>query len=150
MLAAFTSFYTIDVNTGVLTPTDNTHPAELPVPLVFSTPDGSAAMGAMASPATHPSFAVTYAKYNFADMQPFDNGTTKWSNVFRSGPHAKVYCVCALQYLHALGLKARFLMLFQGTVLAYTSYLCIGQLQRVAACMAEIYKAAAAASTAAV
>ena len=92
MLAEYTAFYTIDVNTGALTPTDNTHPAELPVPLVFSTPDRSAAMGAMASPATDKSFSVRYAKYNFAEMQPFDNGTTKWSNVFRSGPHKKVCC----------------------------------------------------------
>jgi hypothetical protein len=27
-------------------------------------------------------------------------------------------------------------------MLSYTSYVCIGQLQRVAACMAEVYKAA--------
>ena len=39
-------------------------------------------------------------------------------------------------------------MLAQGSVLAYTSYVCIGQLQRVAACMAEVYKAAAAAAAA--
>ena len=92
MLSPFTSFYTIDVKTGTLTPTDNTHPGELPVPLVFSTPDGSVAMGAMVSPSTDHSFGVTYAKFNFANLQPFDNGTTKWSNVFRSGPHAKVHC----------------------------------------------------------
>jgi hypothetical protein len=47
-------------------------------------------MGAMASPATDSSFSVTYAKFNFASLEPFDNGTTKWSNVFRSGPHTKV------------------------------------------------------------
>jgi hypothetical protein len=90
MLSSFTAFYTVDVNTGVLTSIDNVHPAEVRAPLVFSTPDGSAAMGSMASPATASSFSVTYAKYNFATLQPFDNGTTKWSNVFRSGPHAKV------------------------------------------------------------
>ena len=90
MLSAFTAFYTVDVKTGALTSVDNVHPAELSAPLVFSTPDGSAAMGAMASPATASSFSVTYAKYNFASLEPFDNGTTKWSNVFRSGPHAKV------------------------------------------------------------
>jgi hypothetical protein len=90
MLSAFTAFYTIDVKSGALTPTDNTHPAEVPVPLVFSTPDGSVAMGAMVSPATESSFNVMYAKFNFASLKPFDNGTTKWSNVFRSGPHAKV------------------------------------------------------------
>jgi hypothetical protein len=39
------------------------------------------------------------------------------------------------------------LMLLQGMALSYTSYLCIGQLQRVAACMAEVFKAAAAASS---
>jgi hypothetical protein len=90
MLSAFTAFYTVDVKSGALTPIDNTHPGEVPVPLVFSTPDGSAAMGAMVSPATQSSFNVMYAKFNFASLQPFDNGTTKWSNVFRSGPHAKV------------------------------------------------------------
>lgn len=36
------------------------------------------------------------------------------------------------------------LMLLQGTVLSYESYVCVGQLQRVAACMVEVYKAAAA------
>lgn len=91
MLSAFTAFYTVDLKTGTLTPTDNAHPGEVFVPLVFSTPDGSAAMGAMASPSTDHSFSVTYAKFNFATLQPFDNGTTKWSNVFRSGPHAKVH-----------------------------------------------------------
>ncbi len=92
MLSSFTAFYTIDLKTGMLVPTDNKQPGEVLVPLVFSTPDGSAAMGAMASPSTDPSFVVTYAKFNFASLQPFDNGTTKWSNVFRSGPHFKVRC----------------------------------------------------------
>jgi hypothetical protein len=91
MLSDFTAFYTIDLKSGNLTPTDNAHPGEVPVPLVFSTPDESAAMGAMVSPSTDPSFSVTYAKFNFANLQPFDNGTTKWSNVFRSGPHDKVH-----------------------------------------------------------
>jgi hypothetical protein len=100
MLSAYTAFYTVDVKTGMLTPTDNTHPAEVAVPLVFSTPDGSAAMGAMVSPSTPPSFSVSYAKYNFASLQPFDNGTTKWSNVFRSGPHAKVLSHFAIGSCH--------------------------------------------------
>jgi len=50
--------------------------------------------------------------------------------------------------LQLLTLRFSCLMLAQGSVLAYTSYVCIGQLQRVAACMAEVYKAAAAAAAA--
>ena len=84
----FTSFYAADTSTGALAPLD---PSQFSPcsgiaanrPIVISRPDGSAAMGACTAPPQDSSTKLTYFGCNFAQLTPFDNGTTKWSIVMQ-------------------------------------------------------------------
>eukprot|EP01119_Soliformovum_irregulare_P002479 TRINITY_DN1272_c0_g1_i1.p2 TRINITY_DN1272_c0_g1~~TRINITY_DN1272_c0_g1_i1.p2 ORF type:complete len:318 (-),score=61.82 TRINITY_DN1272_c0_g1_i1:216-1169(-) len=106
----FSSFYSIDLASGQLTP-QSYGPGEIPVPLVFATPNGGAAMGAIliAGPTSYRSYARFYFPFGPA------SGAAKWSNVWRGNG--------AFQ---------------QGQTLAFTSVVCVGNLPMVVACMRRI------------
>jgi hypothetical protein len=120
LTSEFTSFYAADVSSGALTPLDPSafNPCSgvaASQPLVLSRPDGSAAMGACTAPPEDANTKLVYFGCNFAKLTPFDNGTTKWSIIVQ-----------------------RFAPSAAGYVFAMASYVCVGSLSDVAACLTKV------------
>lgn len=83
MTGDFTSFFAVDTNAGTATPV-STDAGEIPQPLMFCNPAGTACQGAFSKSG---GCSITYAKFQFI-FPELPNSTNKWSIVCRSGAHA--------------------------------------------------------------
>lgn len=114
MTQSFTSYFTLDVNTGALTGLShdpNRH--EQPLPVIFASADSSLAMGAYAPSSSHP--PASYAQFDFSGIGSFIDDTNKWSMVFRLGPQS------------------------QGQQLTFVTYICVGTVSDVRDCMLSVH-----------
>ena len=85
LTGAFTSFYTISLPAGTLTPL-SAGPGEQGTPVILATADGSAAMGAYSPDEPQPGFpGAGYGRFAFPDPATPANATNKWNVVFRRG-----------------------------------------------------------------
>ena len=85
LTGAFTSYYTLDFATASLTPL-SAGPGEQGAPVILSTPDGSAAMGAWSPDLPQAAFpGAGYGRFAFPDPGTPANATNKWNVVFRRG-----------------------------------------------------------------
>lgn len=85
LTGAFTSFFTIDVNAGVLSPL-SAGPGEQGLPVILSDPGGTKAMGAWSPDLPQAAFpGAGYGRWAFPDPGNAANATNKWNIVFRRG-----------------------------------------------------------------
>jgi hypothetical protein len=110
----FTSFYTVNLDTGVLSSVSPTPPGEQQKPLVVATPDGSAAMGAWSPELPQVGNSGGYGKFAFPSSDATE-ATNKWNIVFRHGPLAA------------------------GTIVSHRAFLVVGSLENVRVAMKQLY-----------
>lgn len=85
LTGAFTSFFTIDVNAGVLSPL-SAGPGEQGLPVILADPGGTKAMGAWSPDLPQAAFpGAGYGRWAFPDPGNAANATNKWNIVFRRG-----------------------------------------------------------------
>ena len=108
------SFYTVNLDTGVLSSVSPTPPGEQQKPLVVATPDGSAAMGAWSPELPQAGNSGGYGKFAFPSADATE-ATNKWNIVFRHGPLAA------------------------GTIVSHRAYLAVGSLENVRVAMKQLY-----------
>lgn len=110
----FTSFYTVNLDTGVLSSVSPTPPGEQQEPLVVATPDGATAMGAWSPELPQVGNSGGYGKFAFPSADATE-ATNKWNIVFRHGPLAA------------------------GTIVSHRAYLVVGSLENVRVAMKQLY-----------
>ncbi len=109
-----TAFYTVDLDSAILTRIPAAPPGEQQLPLVVATPDGSYAMGSWSPELPQLGNPGGYGKFAFPSRDAA-NATNKWNIVFRHGALAA------------------------GTTLSHRAYLVVGSLEDVRVAMKQLY-----------
>lgn len=109
-----TSFYTVNLDTGVLSAVSPSPPGEQQKPLIVATPDGTTAMGAWSPELPQVGNPGGYGKFAFPHADATWS-TNKWNIVFRHGPLAA------------------------GSIVSHRAYLVVGSLDDVRVAMKQLY-----------